>query len=146
MIDKEYISADGVIKLRNSDITHVCIAPNIFPLLQYLLLMNDDIIFCHTYYFVNELISEEARKKIPCSCYNYYGKSFAQKINRRFSKIKLKFGKYFSYPFLKNAEIFAYDIPYLSLCIGNRPYSMLSDAPNWVTLNMQPTCAEFIRQ
>ena len=96
--------------LTQADITHVCIAPNLFPFLQYLLLMDDDIIFNHTYYFVNELVPEEARNKIPCSCFEYYGKSFSQKLQRRINKIKLRFLKYIDYPFLNTAEIYAYDI------------------------------------
>ncbi len=131
--------------LTQADITHVCITPNLFPFLQYLLLMDDDIVFNHTYYFVNELVPEEARNKIPCSSFEYYGKSFSQKLQRRINKIKLQFLKYIDYPFLSTAEIYAYDVPYLSLCIGKRPYSLLSDAPNWVTLHMQPTSMVYVR-
>ena len=122
-----------------ADITHVCIAPGLFPLLQYLLVMDDDVAFNHTYYFVCEIIPEEMREQLPCSCFDYYGKSLTQKIRRRCDKIKLRLCKYLEYPFLRNAELFAYDIPYLSLCIGERPYSLLSDAPNWLNLHMQPT-------
>lgn len=132
--------------LTQADITHVCIAPGLFPLLQYLLVMNDDVVFNHTYYFVSEVIPENTRHKLPCSCFDHYGKSFVQKIRRRYDKIKLRLFKYRNYTFLKSAELFAYDIPYLSLCIGERPYSLLADAPNWLNLNMQPTSEVYIRQ
>jgi hypothetical protein len=132
--------------LTQADITHVCIAPGLFPLLQYLLAMDDDVVFKHTYYFVSEIIPEETRQKLPCSCFDYYGKSLIRQICRRFDKIKLRLCKYRDYPFLRSAELFAYDIPYLSMCIGERPYSLLSDAPNWLNLNMQPTSEVYIRQ
>ena len=124
-------------RLEQADITHVCIAPNLYPLLQYLLLMDDDVVFNHTYYFINEVIPEKVCEELPCSCYEHYGKSFGQKLYRWYLKIRLRFFKYIDYPFLKTAELYAYDMPFLSLCIGNRSYSLLSDAPNWMTLNVQ---------
>ena len=132
--------------LKSTDITHVCIVSNLYPLLQYILLMDDDVVFNHTYYFVNEVISEDIRKKIPCSYYNYFGRSFVQKIQRRLNKLKLRFCKNVNFPFLKTAELYAYDLPFLSLCIGKRPYSLLSDAPNWMTLNVQFNSPIYINQ
>ena len=107
--------------------------------------MDDEIVFNHTYYFVNETIPEIARQKIPCSCFDYYSKSFIQKLRRRLQKIRLRLCKYQDYPFLKTAELFAYDLPFLSLCIGNHSYSSLSDAPNWLTVT-QPGSANYIRR
>lgn len=127
------------------DVTHVCIAPTLYPLLQYMLLMDDDIAFRHTFYFVNELIPEKARQKFPCECYNYFGKSTAQKFNRRWHKFRIRFFKYVDYPFLKTAEFFGNDIPYGSLFIGKSSYNLLPDAPNCMTLNSQYDSAEYIR-
>ena len=127
------------------DITHVCIAPNLYPLLQYLLLMDDDIVFHHTCYFVNEIIPENIQEQLPCIKFIYYGKKTTQEIHRRLSKLRLLFFKYLDYPFLKEAAVFAYDLPFLSLCIGKRPYSLLSDAPYWLTLNMQENSQVYIR-
>ena len=132
--------------IKAEDITHVCIVPSLYPLLQYLLLMDDDIIFHHTCYFVNEVIPENIRKQLPCIYYNYFGKKFSQKVSRRLTKLRLRFCKYRDYPFLRLANIYALDIPYLSLCIGNQSYSSLSDAPNWLTLNMQKSSTEYLRQ
>lgn len=132
--------------LKPTDITHVCLASNLYPLLQYILLMDDNVVFNHTYYFVNDVISEDIRKKIPCSYYDYSGRSFIQKIQRRFNKLKLRFCKYVDYPFLKSAELYAYDLPFISLCIGKRSYSLLADAPNWMTLNVQPASPIYTNQ
>lgn len=131
--------------LRVEDITHVCIAPTLYPLLQYILLMEDDVAFKHTFYFVNELIPENVRTKLPSYYFNYFDKEFTQKLSRRVMKLKLRFFKYTDFPFLKTAEIFAYDLPYGSLCIGKRPYNLLPDAPNCLTLNSQTNSQEFIR-
>ena len=123
----------------------MCIAPTLYPLLQYLLLMDDDIAFRHTFYFVNELIPEKARQKIPCKCYNYFGKSTAQKFNRRWQKFRIRFFKHIDFPFLKKVEFFGNDIPYGSLLIGKSSYNLLPDAPNCLTLNSQYNSAEFLR-
>lgn len=127
------------------DVTHVCIAPTLYPLLQYMLLMDDDIAFRHTFYFVNELIPEKARQMLPCQCFNYFGKEKVHKLYRRMMKFRLRFFKYIDFPFLRTAEIFAYDLPYGSLCIGKRTYNLLPDAPNCLTLNSQYDSGEFIR-
>lgn len=131
--------------MKAEDVTHVCIAPTLYPLLQYLLLMEDDIAFRHTYFFVNELIPENVCAQLPCQCFNYFGKEVSNKLTRRMIKFKLRFFKYIDFPFLKTAEIFAYDLPYGSLCIGNRNYNLLPDAPNCMTLNSQYDSAEYIR-
>ena len=131
--------------LTQADITHVCIAPTLYPLLQYLLLVDDNIAFQHTFYFVNEVIPENARCKLPCKCYNYFGKSITQKWNRRLQKLRMRFFRYIDFPFLKSAEIFAYDLPPGGLLVGNRPYILLPDAPNCLTLNAQYTSAAYIR-
>lgn len=131
--------------MKVEDVTHVCIAPTLYPLLQYLLLMEDDIAFRHTFYFVNELIPKNVRSHIPCQCFNYFGKEATHKLYRRVAKLRLRFFKYVDFPFLKTSEIFAYDLPYGSLCIGNRNYNLLPDAPNCLTLNSQYDSAEYIR-
>jgi hypothetical protein len=107
--------------------------------------MDDDIVFHHTYYFINELIPENARQQLPHTYLNYFRKTFIEKMQRRWMKLRLRFFKYVDYPFLKTAEIFACDIPYGSLCIGNRPYSLLPDSPNCLTLNTQYDSAEYLR-
>lgn len=138
-------SQDGKLEMKYDAVTHVCVAPNIYPFLQYFLLLEDDIVLHHTYYFFNDTIPASVIKKLPCEMFKYVNRSLKDKILKRVNKIKLRFFKNQIYPFLKNAEIFAYDIPYLSLCIGERPYSLLADAPNWVTLLCQEHSQEYIR-
>ena len=138
-------SQDGKLNVRFDEVTHVCIAPTLYPLLQYLLLMDDDIVFHHTYFFLNEIIPDNVRNRLPHAYLNYFGKKWTEKINRRLKKLRLRFFKYVDYPFLKKAEIFGYDLPYGSLCIGKRSYNLLPDAPNCLTLNSQYDSAEYIR-
>ncbi|MBR6929048.1 MAG: hypothetical protein IKH61_02335 [Bacteroidales bacterium] len=145
MKNKIIKSQDGKFELKFDEVTHVCIAPNIYPFLQYFLLMEDDIAFHHTYYFFSDTIPMSVIKQLPCWRIKFVNRSIKDKVLKRINKIKLRFFKYQIYPFLKNAEIFAYDIPYLSLCIGKRPYSLLADAPNWVTLLCQEHSHEYIR-
>lgn len=145
MNNKAAKSKDGNLEVRYNDVTHVCVASNIYPFLQYFLLMDDDVAFHHTYYFFNDTLPKGVIDRLPCSMYKYKNRSIKDKILKRINKIRLRFFKNRIFPFLKNAEIFAYDIPYLSLCIGKRPYNLLADAPNWVTLLCQDHSHEHIR-
>lgn len=146
MYKKTAKSRDGNIEVGYDEITHVCVAPNLYPLLQYILLMDDDIVFHHTYYFLNDSVPERMCNSLPCSVYKYVNKSIRDKIMKRVNKIKLRFFKYHCFPFLKHADIYAYDIPYVSLCIGNRPYKLLADSPNWMTLNVQRNSSSYLRE
>lgn len=132
--------------IKVEDITHVCIAHNYFPLLQYILLMPDDIVWHHTYYFVNDYLPVSMRDLIPCSSFIDGKTTFIRNIEKRINKLSFRFLKYFRYPFLKDAKIYAYDIPYFNILIGKREYSLLADAPNWLTFNMQEHSVEYQRQ
>lgn len=132
--------------MKVEDVTHVCIAPNFFPLLQYLLLMSEDVILHHTYYFIVDSMPPSIKTNIPCSTYLFGKASLLNEIRKRFQKLIFRFIKYWQFPFLKKANLFAYDLPYLNLLIGKRNYRLLSDAPNWLTLNMQEHSAEYKRQ
>lgn len=132
--------------ISEKDITHVCIAPNLFPLLQYLLLLDDDVVFHHTYFFLSEIIPNAISKQLPSTCFQHFKSSWKKEIIKRIHKLTLRLFKYHSFPFLRECELFAYDLPYTSLCIGNRNYSLLADAQNWLTLNMQENSAEYQRQ
>lgn len=138
-------SQDGKMEVRYDEVTHVCVASNIYPFLQYFLLMDDDTVFHHTYYFFNDTIPKSVINQLPCSMFRYINRSIKNKILKRINKIRLRFFLTQIYPFMKDAEIFAYDIPYLSLCIGRRPYNLLADAPNWVTLLCQDHSHEHLR-
>ena len=142
---KSIKSRDGKIEVKYDEVTHVCVASNIYPFLQYFLLMDDDTVFHHTFYFFNDTLPKSVIYQLPCEMFKYVNRSIKDKILKRTNKIKLRFFKDQFYPFLKKAEIFAYDIPYLSLCIGKRPYSLLADAPNWMTLLCQESSQAYIR-
>jgi hypothetical protein len=131
--------------MKVEDVTHVCVASNLYPFIQYYLLMDDDTVFHHTYYFFNDVIPEKIQQNFPCSVYKYINKSIKDKVLKRTHKLQLRYFKYSQFPFLKSAEIYAYDIPYLSLCIGNRPYNLLADAPHYLTLLTQENSQEHIR-
>ena len=145
MKNKVIISHDGRIEVNYDKVTHVCIAPNLYPLLQYLLLMNDDIVFHHTCFFVNEVIPENVRTQLPCVYYPCFGGSMGQKLSRRLLKLKLRCFKYLMFPFLKTADLFAYDVPFFCLLIGRRDYSLLADAPNWLSNHVQDDSKEYQR-
>ena len=131
--------------MKTEDVTHVCVASNLYPFIQYYLLMNDDTVFHHTYYFFNDTIPNNIQLHFPCSLYKYINKSIKDKILKRIHKIQLRYFKYSQFPFLQSAEIYAYDIPYLNLCIGKRPYKLLADGPNYLTLLTQEDSQERIR-
>ncbi len=143
---KSIKSKNGNLEVRYGDVTHVCIAPNTYPLIQYLLLMDDDIIFHHTYYFLNDTVPERMRSNLPCYECKYINKSIKDKILKRIHKIKFRFLRPLFFPFMKTAEIYAFDLPYISICIGKRPYQLLSDGPNWLTLNMRTQSKTYHRQ
>ena len=141
---KVYKSEDGSLQLRSRDITHVCVAPSLFPLLQYLLLVDEEIAREHTYYFLLDVIPITIRKRLACTCYFQRPDSsvyFA--IKKRLHKLTTAFFKTLKYPFLKTAHIYAFDYPVLCLYIGNRKYDMLSDAPQCFTYNMQADSEEY---
>jgi hypothetical protein len=83
---------------------------------------------------------------MPSVFFNNFGKTIREKIQRRITKLNIRLFKYVRWPFLKTADIYAFDLPYLNLLIGKRNYSLLADAPNWLTLNMQEHSIEYVRQ
>lgn len=145
MKNKVVKSQDGKMVVRYDEVTHVCAVTNIYPFVQYLLLLDDDTVFHHTYYFFNETLPQRVIEKMPCTMYRLRNRSIKNKILKRINKIRLRFFKYQIFPFLRNAEIFSYDLPYLNLCIGKRPYSLLADAPNWLTMLGQEGSHEYIK-
>lgn len=128
------------------EITHVCIAPSIFPLMQYLLLVDLEVSRDHTYYFFNDVIPAFTRQRLVCSCLpNRRDKSIKSAVMRRAEKLAVALFKTLRYPFIKTAKIFAFDNPNTSLYIGNRPYSLLSDGPHCFSRCMQEQSVEYIQ-
>ena len=144
---KVYISNDRLSKLYSRDITHVCIAPSLFPLLQYLLLVDEETARQHTYYFFSNVIPLSLANQLVCTYYTQkQDKSLYTAIKKRIHKLRIAFFKNIKYPFLKTAHIYAFDYPVLCIYIGNRQYEMLSDAPQCFTYNMQADSEEYKRQ
>lgn len=142
-----YISDDGLTKIYEKDITHVCVAPSLFPLLQYLLLVDEYTARNHTYYFFNEVIPFSIRKRVVCTYLpNQKDNSILIAIKKRIHKLLITFFKTIKYPFIRKAHIYAFDYTTLSLYIGNKNYDLLSDAPHCITYNMQEDSEEYIRQ
>ena len=147
MRGRMYTSDNGLLMLRNCDITHVCVAPSLFPLLQYLLLVDEETAQYHTYYFFNDVIPSALCRKLVC--YRYVRQpdsSLIVAIKKRIYKLFIAFFKTWKYPFLDSAHIYAFDYPVLCIYIGNRKYDMLSDAPQCFTYNMQEDSEEFRQQ
>jgi len=139
-------SEDGQIFESYKDIKQVCICYSLYPLLQYLLLMDEEIIKKHTYYFFGSEVAYNIRCHLPNSCFETRpAETLLKKIRRIIKKLSLRKFKDYIYPFLKNAEIFAQDFGYLSILIGSRSYSMLQEAPNHLNYVGQEDSAEFQR-
>ena len=138
MREKFYTSQDGSIRLSEKDITHVCVAPCLYALLQYLLLLDEEITRRHTFYFFTDDIPQSTIEQLPC-CYihRYPNASITQLVYKRLRKFFIALFGRLQYPFLKTAEIYAQDIPDLCIYIGNRPYNLLADAQECFSLNMQ---------
>lgn len=133
--------------MKIEDITHVCVAPSLFPLLQYLLLVDEETARHHTYYFFNDVIPISIKDRLVCTYYvRQKDTSIFVAIKKRIHKLLIVFFRTWKYPFLKYAHIYAFDYPVLCLYIGNRKYDMLSDAPQCFTYNMQADSEEYRRQ
>lgn len=124
-------SGDGRISVPFEEINNVCICYSIYPLLQFLLLMDEDDVKKHTCFFMGSEISQQIRNKLPCYCYDTKPlSSVMDRIKRISCKIFLRIVKNLRYPFMKTAKIYAQDFGYLSILIGDNHYSMLEEAPD----------------
>ncbi len=126
---------------------NVCISASMYSLLQYLLITEEQVAQQNTYYFFTDAINETIREKI--TSYSYYPTQYKtskkEAILRRLRKLEFILFKYHKYTFLKTADIFAHDISYLSLLIGKRPYSLLAEGPNFMTIHMNSNSAQYQR-
>ncbi len=139
-------SENGELSVPFQNVRSVCICYSIYPLLQFLLLMNEDMVKNHTCYFFGSEIPYNIRTKLPCFCYETRpARTFYEKIKRIIVKLKLRITRDFIYPFLKTAEFYAQDFGYLSILIGNQSYSMLQEAPNHLNFVGQKESFEFQR-
>lgn len=124
-------SEDGNLSVSFQNVKQVCICYSLYPLLQYLLLMDEEIIKKHTCYFLGSEIPYNIRRQLPCYCYETRpAKTLIKKIKRVGEKLLLRITRFCKYPFLKNVRFFAQDFGYLSILIGDSQYSMLEEAPN----------------
>lgn len=147
MSNKSIKSQDGKLEVKYSEIQNSCMCVSLYALLQYLLLFDEDTIKNHTCYFLGYAVNEEISRKLPGYHFNV-----KQTINKTFTpsrwldKLHLRLIRNAKFPFLKDTEIYAQDLGFLSSLIGGQSYSMLADGPNFLTMNMQPDSAEFLRQ
>lgn len=147
MRNKYYTSGDGLLQLNSCDITNVCVAPSLFSFFHYLLLVDEHIARYHTYYFLNDTVSPKVREQLISTYYSQRPDStFIFALKKRLRKIGIAFFKTIKYPFLNTARIYAFDYPVLCIYIGNRPYEMLSDAPQCFTYHMRENSEEYQRQ
>lgn len=132
---------------QSDEISHVCMCVSLFALLQYLLLQDDETAKKHTFYFSGYAVDVEISERLPGV---YFGiKAIGKKkkyFQRVISKVILRITQRWKYPFLDSSKIFAQDHGFLPSLIGKREYSLLSDGPNFLTLNTQRTSAAYISQ
>lgn len=139
-------SQDGKLEVKYSEVQNSCMCVSLFALLQYLLLFDEDTIKKRTCYFLGYAVNEDISRKLP----GYHFK-VKQTVNKTFTpsrwmdKLSLRIFRNCKYPFIQNTKIYAQDLGFLSSLIGRQSYTMLADAPNFLTMNMQPDSAEYQR-
>ena len=130
----------------NKNITQVCIAVSNYALLLYLLLFDEDTVANHTAYFFSDTIDKNIARRLNARYYKIKAHTWQEAVRLRLRKLQLRFFKYAMFPYLKTADIYALDLGYLSLLIGSRNYSLLSDAPDCLTMNMQSDSPLYVQQ
>lgn len=128
MSNKSIKSQDGKLEVKYYEVTHVCICLSIYALLQYVLLMQEDVVKNHTCYFMSEHIRESVSDKLPTIRLDQ-----GSGITKRFYKITRNFFSRIKYPFINQAAIYAQDHGFLIAIIGKNHYSLLSDGPRFLT-------------
>lgn len=126
-------------------ITHVCVPATIYALLQYMLLFDDDIVFHHTHYFLTDTSTRLVCKKLKATYFKTtFTKDWKGRIERKFAKLTYIFERR-KYPFLKTAKLYANGHT-ATYWLGRRSYSLLADAPDFLTHNMNVDSLEYQRQ
>lgn len=139
-------SQDGKMEILYSEIQNSCMCVSLYALLQYLLLFDEETISKHTCYFTGYAVDETIGNKLPG--FHFDVKQTINKVltpSRWWKKIALQVTRDLRFPFIKNTKIYAQDLGFLSSLIGKQSYSLLSDGPNFLTMNMQPDSAEYMR-
>ncbi len=131
--------------MKISKFSHICIALNVYALMQYLLYHSEDVIMSKTRYFLGSGIPKSIADNIPNSVYfDTYKKSGLDLLVRRFNKLVLAFFSKVKYPELNSAEIYAQDHQYIASClIGRRSYTLLSDSQQFFSIQMNPGQVEW---
>lgn len=146
MRNKVITSADGLISIRYDQVRQVCMTGSPYALLQYLLLFDEDMVKCHTCYFLGYGVSRKVSAHLPAVFFDMKQKGAKEGGARIWGKVLARMTKYVQYPFLRQARIFAIDQGFVAPLIGHKSYSLLSDGPLTMQQNMRPDSAEYQRQ
>ena len=120
--------------------------PSIHALLQYLLLFDYDTVTNHTCYITGYAVSDEMASRLPGIWSSIKQTGVRPSLCRLLEKFMTRFTASHKYPFLRTAELYAFDVGFVPPYIGSRPYALLSDGPMGLSQNMQVNSAEYLRQ
>jgi len=140
-------SADGLIEVPYGEVTHACMCLSIYSLMQYLMLVDEEVARHHTAYFLGYAVKSDMADRLPA--FHFATKQTIGQINtpsRWRDKIVLRLSRNCRYPFLRRCKIYAQDMGIMTPLIGNSTYGLLSDGPYFLSQDMQPNSAEYLSQ
>lgn len=146
MSDSIIVSADGLLSVKATDVTNVCLTPSSYALLQYLLLFDNTMVAERTCYFLGYGVPRSISGHLPAVHISTLLSAKRWSPRRWIDKLQLRFVYPRRYPFLRTAKLYAFDQGFVGPLIGRHEYSLLSDAPLCMTQNMQLESAEYQRQ
>ncbi len=140
-------SADGSMAIPYSDVTHACMCLSTYALMQYLMLVEEEVAKHHTAYFLGYAVKREMADRLPS--FHFATKQTVGQINtpsRWRDKIVLRLTRNWRYPFLNRCRIFAQDMGIMTPLIGRSQYALLSDGPFFLSQDMQVDSTEYQTQ
>lgn len=124
-----------------------CLAISMYALLYYLLLQDVETARHRTKYVLGGAIPTDIAQRLGADhLWSPVKKHKQNDVARWVYKIWLKITGSCRFRYLNHTRIYAQDMGALSVVLGRHHYSMLPDAPNFMTLNMQCNSAEYMRQ
>lgn len=146
MVKKKICSADGRLAIPYDEVTHVCITPSIHALLQYLLLFDKDTVANHTAYFLGYAVPTEVASHLAAVRVSFGQTGEKMSLRRALCKFRDRLLCSWKFPFIKSAQVFAFDVGFAPSFIGKCKYALLSDGPLGISQNMQLKSVEYQRQ